>query len=121
MTQRPDINQLSANQLRALATELMNSLDVKDQTLGRKERELVRSNAIIERLTHEVTILKHQKYARRSEQLDAVQGKLLDELIYSDLAAIEAELDQVMTHEIIPLCPSSNPSAHRCHQNCPAP
>ena len=97
MTQRPDINQLSADQLRALATELMDSLDAKDQVLGRKERELVRSNAIIEKLTHEVAILKRHKYARRSEQLDAVQGKLLDELIDSDLAAIEAELDQAMT------------------------
>ena len=99
MTQRPDINQLSADQLRALATELMDSLDAKDQVLGRKERELVRSNAIIEKLTHEVAILKRHKYARRSEQLDAVQGKLLDELIDSDLAAIEAELDQAMTEE----------------------
>jgi transposase len=99
MTQRPDINHLSADQLRALATELMDSLDAKDQTLGRKERELVRSNAIIEKLTNEVAILKRHKYARRSEQLDAVQGKLLDELIDSDLAAIEAELDQAMTEE----------------------
>lgn len=99
MTQRPDINQLSADQLRALATELMDSLDARDQVLGRKERELVRSNAIIEKLTHEVAILKRHKYARRSEQLDAVQGKLLDELIDSDLAAIEAELEQAMTEE----------------------
>lgn len=99
MTQRSDINQLSADQLRALATELMDSLDAKDQVLGRKERELVRSNAIIEKLTQEVAILKRHKYARRSEQLDAVQGKLLDELIDSDLAAIEAELDQAMTEE----------------------
>jgi transposase len=99
MTQRPDINQLSADQLRALATELMDSLDAKDQVLGLKERELVRSNAIIEKLTHEVAILKRHKYARRSEQLNAVQGKLLDELIDSDLAAIEAELGQAMTEE----------------------
>lgn len=99
MTQRPDINQLSTDQLRALATELMDSLDAKDQALGRKERELVRRNAIIEKLTHEVAILKRHKFARRSEQLDAVQGKLLDELIDSDLAAIEAELDQEMTEE----------------------
>ena len=71
VTQRPDINQLSADQLRALATELMDSLDAKDEVLGLKERELVRSNAIIEKLTHEVAILKRHKYARRSEQLDA--------------------------------------------------
>jgi transposase len=99
MTQRPDINHLSADQLRALTTELMDSLDAKDQALGRKDLELVRSNAIIEKLTHEVAILKRHKFARRSEQLNAVQGKLLDELIDSDLAAIEAELGQAMTEE----------------------
>ncbi|AZR43448.1 hypothetical protein MTMN5_04023 (plasmid) [Marinobacter salarius] len=71
MTQRPDINQLSADQLRALATELIDSLDAKDQVLGLKERELVCSNAIIGKLTHEVAILKRHKYARCSEQLDA--------------------------------------------------
>jgi|TARA_R110002072_G_scaffold140211_3_gene284094 hypothetical protein len=91
MTQRPDINQLSADQLRVLATEMMDSLDAKDQVLGWKERELVRSNAIIEKLTHEVAILKRHKYARRGEQLDAVQGKLLDELIDSDMAQAKTQ------------------------------
>jgi hypothetical protein len=92
MTQRPDLDQLSADQLGALATELFDRVE-------NKERALVHSDAVIEKLTHEVAILKRHKYARRSEQLDAVQGKLLDELIDSDLAAIEAELEQVMTEE----------------------
>lgn len=92
MTQRPDINQLSAGQLRALATELFDRVD-------NKERALVHRDAVIEKLTHEVAILKRHKYARRSEQLDAVQGKLLDELIDSDLASIEVELEQAMTEE----------------------
>ncbi len=92
MTQRPDLDQLSAEQLRALATELFDRVE-------NKERALVHRDAVIEKLTHEVAILKRHKYARRSEQLNAVQGKLLDELIDSDLAAIEAELEQVMTEE----------------------
>lgn len=119
MTQRPDINQLSADQLRALATELMDSLDAKDQALGRKERELVRRNAIIEKLTHEVAILKHHKFARRSEQLDAVQGKLLNELIDSDLAAIEAELDQAMTEEQKAARPKQKPKRTPLPQELP--
>ena len=92
MTQSPDLDQLSAEQLRALATELFDRVE-------NKERALVHRDAVIEKLTHEVAILKRHKYARRSEQLNAVQGKLLDELIDSDLAAIEAELDQAMTEE----------------------
>jgi len=92
MTQRPNLDQLSADQLRALATELFDRVE-------NKERALVHRDAVIEKLTHEVAILKRHKYARRSEQLNAVQGKLLDELIDSDLAAIEAELEQAMTEE----------------------
>src|SRR5690554_5014668 len=92
MTQRPDLDQLSADQLRALATELLDRVE-------NKERALVHRDAIIEKLTHELAILKRHKYARRSEQLNAVQGQLLDELIDSDLTAIEAELDQAMAED----------------------
>ena len=89
MTQQPDLNQLSADQLRALAAELMASLEVKD-------RALIHSNALNDKLTHELAILKRHKYARRSEQSNALQGLLLDELVDSDLAAIEVELEQAM-------------------------
>ncbi|WP_261977550.1 hypothetical protein [Marinobacter sp. F3R11] len=41
-----------------------------------KDRALLRSNAIIEKLTHEVAILKRHKYARHSEPLDAVEENL---------------------------------------------
>lgn len=56
-------------------------------------------SAFVEKLTHEEAILKHHKYAPGSEQLNAVPGKLLDELINSDLAAIKAELEQMVTEE----------------------
>src|SRR5690606_35486514 len=99
MTQRPDLDHLSADQLRALAMDLMASLESQEQALSQKDRQLIHRDAVIEKLTHEVAILKRHKYARRSEQLDAVQGQLLEELIDSDLAAIEAELAEVMTEE----------------------
>src|SRR6185437_8196133 len=47
----------------------------------------------IEQLTHEMAILKRWQYARRSEQLDAVQYSLLDESIDADLASIELEIE----------------------------
>ncbi|NWN92974.1 IS66 family transposase, partial [Marinobacter adhaerens] len=87
MSQRPDLNQLSADQLRALATELMASLEAKEQALSLKDRTLVYRDAVIEKLTHELAILKRHNFAKRSEQLDAFQRNLLDELIDSDLAA----------------------------------
>ncbi|MFE8073471.1 IS66 family transposase [Marinobacteraceae bacterium S3BR75-40.1] len=94
MTQCPDLNQLSADQLRALATELMDSLASREQALKQRERELHYNKTLNEKLTHELALLKRHRFARRSEQLDAVQGRLLDELIDSDIAAIEAELAQ---------------------------
>ncbi|WP_417227787.1 hypothetical protein [Amphritea sp.] len=57
-----------------LATELMASLESQEHAMSQKDRALVRSNAIIEKLTHEVAILKRHKFDRRSEQLGAVQG-----------------------------------------------
>ena len=92
MLQRPDFNQLSTDQLRALAADLFDRMENKD-------RALIHRDAVIEKLTHEVAILKRHKYAQRSEQLDAVQGNLLDELIDGDLAAIEAELAQLAPAE----------------------
>ena len=113
MTQRPDLNQLSADQLRALAGELVESLASREQALkqrdqalkqqdqtlkqrdkqlSQQDRELLNSKTLIEKLTHELALLKRHKFARRSEQLEAVQGQLLDELIDGDIAAIEAEL-----------------------------
>ena len=68
----------------------MASLEVKD-------RALVHSNALNDKLTQELAILKRHKFARRSEQLNTAQGLLLDELVDSDLAAIEAELEQAMS------------------------
>jgi len=47
MTQRPDLDQLSADQLRALATELFDRVENKEQAL-------VHRDAVIEKLTHEV-------------------------------------------------------------------
>ncbi len=92
MSQRPDLNHFSADQLRALVTDLFDRVE-------NKNRALVHRDAVIEKLTHELAILKRHRFAKRSEQLDAIQGRLLEELIDSDLAAIEAELAQLTPAE----------------------
>src|SRR5690554_3566283 len=95
MKQNPDLNALSADQLRALTRELFDRVE-------RQDRELHYAKTLNEKLTHELAILKRHKFARRSEQLDAAQGRLLDELIDSDIAAIEAELAQAIPAEAVP-------------------
>jgi len=93
MTSLPNLDQLPPEQLRALAAQLMQrveSLDQKVETMGKK---IHRNQTLIEKLTHEIAQLKRFKFAKRSEQLSPDQVSLLDDLIDTDIAAIEAELE----------------------------
>jgi transposase len=78
MTSLPNLDQLKPEQLRALV-----------EAMGKKIR---RDGLMIEQLTHEIAVLKRHKFAKRSEQISPDQGRLLDDLIDTDIAAIEAEL-----------------------------
>jgi transposase len=82
-----DLTNLSAEQLRTLAPQLMGEVEQKDRTNRHLE-------AINEKLAHELAVLKRHRYARRSETLNQQQRSLLDELIDGDLAAIEEELSR---------------------------
>jgi hypothetical protein len=84
MTSLPNLDQMTPDQLRALAA-LLSKVD----TMGRESR---RDKIVIEQLSHEIAILKHHKFAKRSEQISPAQGSLLDELLRTDLEAIDAEL-----------------------------
>ena len=76
---------MTPDQLRALAAQLLSKVD----TLGRESR---RDKTVIEQLSHEIAILKRHKFAKRSEQISPAQGSLLDDLLSTDLEAIDAEL-----------------------------
>ncbi|MBB4868289.1 hypothetical protein HNP46_007212 [Pseudomonas nitritireducens] len=78
MTTSPNLDQLTPDQLRTLAAQL-----------SRRVNRLERVN---EQLTHEIAILKRHRFAKRSEQLSPDQGSLLEDLIDTDIAAIEADL-----------------------------
>ena len=72
-------DQLTPEQLRQLAAQL-------SQRVGHLE-------TLNQRLNHELAVLRRHRFARRSEQLNADQLNLLDEMIEADIAAIEAELE----------------------------
>ncbi len=80
------LTRMNPQQLRAFATELI-------ETLASKDRELRYKQLKIEQLTHEMALLKRWKFAARSEQLHGAQGSLLDETVDADLEAIAAELE----------------------------
>jgi len=83
MTSLPDLDQMTHEQLRTLAAQLMAKVDTQSRKIHRDE-------TIIEQLTHEIALLKRHKFA--SEQISPAQGSLLDDLLNTDLEAIEAEL-----------------------------
>jgi len=56
-------------------------------SMGKKPR---RDQTIIEQLTHKIVIFKRHRF--RSEQISPAQGNLLDDLLNTDLEAIDAEL-----------------------------
>jgi transposase len=79
------LDALDAQQLRALAAELIEKVSRQDEEL--------RARALkIEQLTHEMALIKRWRYAARSEALHGVQASLLEETIAADLEAIECEL-----------------------------
>jgi len=88
MTSSPNIDHMTPDQLRALAAQLLSQVD----TMGKK---IQRIETVNEQLTHEIALLKRHKFAKRSEQLSPDQGSLLDDLLDTDIAAIEAELKAV--------------------------
>jgi len=88
MNSPTDLDALNPDQLRALARQLMTQVD-------EKTRESHYRQTRIDQLTHELSVIKRLQFGRRSEQFTAEQLSLLDEAIDEDLAALEAELDEL--------------------------
>jgi transposase len=100
---------MDADQLRALATKLIGELAERDVQISERDAaltaretevarhlaELNRKQLKIDQLTHEMAILKRWQFAKRSEQLDAVQYSLLDESIDADIEAISLEIESL--------------------------
>jgi len=93
------LNQLDAQQLREVVRSLMSDMASKDAELERRDREIAFKQAFIDKINHEMAVLKRLKFAARSEHFNAEQKSLLEETIAADLAALEAELDKVVPDE----------------------
>ena len=93
------IDTLDPTQLRQALHSLMAEVAVKDELIERHARESAFKQAIIDKLTHEMAVLKRLKFAARSEAFNAEQKSLLEETIDADLAALQAELDKVHTDD----------------------
>ncbi|WP_122860107.1 IS66 family transposase [Pseudomonas viridiflava] len=86
MTSHPNLDQLNPEELRALAAQLIQRVETMD-------KQITHHKSVNEKLAHEIALLKRFKFAKRSEQLSPDQASLLDDLIDTDIAAIEAEFE----------------------------
>ena len=61
--------------------------------IERKDREIAFKQATIDKITHEMAVLKRLKFAAQSEAFNTEQRSLLDETIAADMEALQRELD----------------------------
>lgn len=102
MSASPDLTQLTPEELRQLAAELMIRVEQQDQVIQAHDQALQQRDQTIQQrdlkigqLTHEVALLRRHKYGQRSEHLNVLQTSLLDEVTDADIAGIETELEQL--------------------------
>ena len=81
------IDALNPEQLRHVVRSLMADVSTKS-------RELAFKQATIDKITHEMAVLKRLKFAAQSERFNAEQKSLLEETIDADLAALAQEIEQ---------------------------
>jgi transposase len=79
---------LDAQQLREVVRSLMDQIQVRD-------REIAFKQATIDKITHEMAVLKRLKFAAKSEHFSAEQKSLLEEAIDADLEVLQRELEQL--------------------------
>ena len=86
MTPTTSLDQLNTEQLRSLAAQLL-------QNIERLDKEVLHHKTRNQQLIHEIAQLKRHRFAKRDESFSPDQASLLDDLIDTDIAAIEAELE----------------------------
>jgi len=87
--EQQSVEDLSAEQLRELASRLLTDVRHKQ--------------ALIDKLTHENAVLKRMKFAAQSERYSAEQRSLLDETLDADLQAVSEEIAQSAAPAATPL------------------
>jgi transposase len=88
MLNAPDLESLSAPQLREVTRDLLGKVEAL-------QSEVLFKSTRIDQLTYELARYKRVRFDHSSEKLDAAQASLLEEALDADLAAIEEELEQL--------------------------
>lgn len=89
------LDQLNARQLRETVRSLMDTMSSQAAEIERKDREIAFKQATIDKISHEMAVLKRLKFAAQSEGFNPEQRSLLEETIAADMEALQRELDAV--------------------------
>ena len=97
---------LNEEALRALAHRLLERIatEARHSThlLAQRDAGLLLRQARIDALTHEIRVLRHLRFAARTEAMDAPQAQLFAEANEEDIGAAQQRLEQ--------LCPPTRPA-----------
>ncbi len=92
------LDTLDPQQMRQALLRLIAENAAKDELLDQRQREVAFKQAQVDKLTHELAVLKRLKFAATSEKfcagLSAEQKSLLEETLDSDVAEASAEIDR---------------------------
>ena len=97
-----NLDHLDAQQLRELVQSLMGRVEAGELEIERRDREIAFKQATIDKLTHEMAVLKRLKFASKSESFSTEQRNLLEDTLDADLAAMELELEQLTPAKAAP-------------------
>jgi transposase len=86
---------LSEQDIRALAARLIEQAGHSAQAFEAAQVSLRHSQAKIDALTHELRLLRHWKFAPKSEVLHADQRALFEQAREEDIAALEQEIEGI--------------------------
>jgi transposase len=93
-----DLTALSARMLEHIEQQARNldlqrrDLEVKQELIERKDRDIAWRDAKLEKITFELARLKRWKYGAKSEAMDAEQRQMFQDTLLEDEAYLEAQL-----------------------------
>ena len=85
-------------QTRQAVLSLLQEISAKDDVIAQRDREVAFKQALVDKLTHEVALLRRLKFAAPSERfantLSPEQRSLLEETLDTDLGELAQEIEQ---------------------------
>jgi transposase len=85
---------------RGIVEQLLQRIERDAQEISKRDAEINWRDAKIEKLTFEMAQLKRVQFGVKSERLNVDQQHLFEEAVSADLAAIEAELNELKASDV---------------------